>query len=81
MAQKIATSSRNPYPYPLCENDNTFQGGVFERVSINEYRLELIRQKSKLIQSEKPHIMSWLLALHPRPLVSCYYHRWSTANY
>lgn len=27
-------STRDPYPYPLFENDNTFQGGVFERVSI-----------------------------------------------
>lgn len=26
-------STRDPYPYPLFENDNTYQGGVFERVS------------------------------------------------
>ncbi|KAF6035154.1 C1orf194 [Bugula neritina] len=28
---QVQASGRNPYPYPLYENDDTYQGGVFQR--------------------------------------------------
>ncbi|XP_067948982.1 protein CFAP276-like [Watersipora subatra] len=51
-------STRDPYPYPLYENDNTFQGGVFERKEPYGTGEHLIGQKDPWVRLHKTPTLS-----------------------